>query len=39
MFEQYCLDCHGNNMTTAGISLEKLTAAPQVAGNYQVWQR
>ena len=39
MFKQYCLDCHGNNMATAGISLEKLTAAPPVAENYQVWQR
>jgi hypothetical protein len=39
MFKQYCFGCHGNNAATAGISLEKLTAAPSVAENYQVWQR
>jgi Protein of unknown function (DUF1592)/Protein of unknown function (DUF1588)/Protein of unknown function (DUF1587)/Protein of unknown function (DUF1585)/Protein of unknown function (DUF1595)/Cytochrome C oxidase, cbb3-type, subunit III len=39
MFKQYCFGCHGNNLSTAGISLEKLTAAPSVAENYQTWQR
>jgi hypothetical protein len=39
MFKQYCFGCHGNNAAIAGISLEKLTAAPSVAENYQVWQR
>jgi len=39
MFKQYCFGCHGNNVATSGISLEKLTAAPSVAENYQAWQR
>jgi len=39
MFKQYCFTCHGNNLATAGISLEKLTAAPSVAENYQAWER
>ncbi len=39
MFKQYCFGCHGNNIATAGISLEKLTASPSVAENYQTWQR
>ena len=39
MFQQYCFTCHGNNLATAGISLEKLTATPSVAENYQVWER
>ena len=39
MFQQYCYACHGNNVATAGVSLEKLTSAPSVAENYQVWER
>ncbi len=39
MFQQYCFTCHGNNVATAGISLEKLTGAPAVAENYQSWER
>jgi len=39
MFQQYCFACHGNNIATAGISLEKLTAAPSVAENDQAWER
>jgi hypothetical protein len=39
MFQQYCYACHGNNVATAGISLEKLTAAQSVAENYQAWER
>lgn len=39
MFQQYCFGCHNNNLSTAGISLEKLTAAPTVAENYQAWER
>src|SRR5215469_5054309 len=39
MFQQYCFGCHNNKLSTAGISLEKLTAAPTVAENYQAWER
>ena len=39
IFKQYCFTCHGNNLATAGISLEKLTTAPSVAENYQIWER
>ncbi len=38
-FKQYCFTCHGNNLATAGISLEKLAANPSVAENYQAWER
>jgi hypothetical protein len=38
-FQQYCFGCHNNKVTTAGISLEKLTAAGSVAENYQAWER
>ena len=39
MFQQYCFGCHNNQLSTAGISLQKLTAAPSVAENYQAWER
>ena len=39
IFQQYCFGCHNNKVTTAGISLEKLTTAPSVAENYQAWER
>jgi len=39
VFEQYCFDCHGNGLSTAGVSLEKLTSGAPVAENYLVWQR
>lgn len=39
VFKQYCFACHGDNLSTAGISFDKLLAAPSVAENYQSWQR
>src|SRR5580704_3961605 len=39
VFQQYCVGCHNNKVATAGISLEKLIAAPSVAENYQAWER
>ena len=39
MFQNYCAACHGNKIATAGISFDKLTAAPSVAENYQAWER
>lgn len=39
MFQQYCFGCHNNKVTTAGISLEKLTTAPSVAENDPAWER
>ncbi len=39
IFQNYCFDCHGNGLATAGVSLEKLTSGAPVADNYQVWER
>ena len=39
LFREYCFDCHGNGVATAGVSLEKITSTPSVADTYQVWQR
>ncbi|HEX3879125.1 MAG TPA: c-type cytochrome, partial [Bryobacteraceae bacterium] len=39
VFQQYCVGCHNDKLSTAGISLEKLIAAPSVAENYQAWER
>jgi mono/diheme cytochrome c family protein len=39
IFQNYCFDCHGNGLATAGVSLEKLTSGTPVADNYQVWER
>ncbi len=39
MFQQYCFTCHGGKLATAGVSIEKLLAAPSVAEGFQTWQR
>jgi len=39
VFKQYCFTCHGNGVATAGVSLEKMTAAASVADTYQLWER
>jgi hypothetical protein len=39
LFREYCFDCHGNGLATAGVSLEKIASNPSVADTYQVWQR
>lgn len=39
VFKQYCFSCHGNGLATAGVSLEKLTAAGSIADNFQAWEK
>ena len=39
IFKEYCFDCHGNGLATAGVSLEKLTSGASVADTYQIWER
>ena len=39
MFKEYCFQCHGNGLATAGVSLEKLTSGASVADTYQIWDR
>ncbi len=39
IFKQYCFQCHGSAVATAGVNLEKLTATASVAENYQTWER
>ncbi len=37
--KQYCFQCHGASIATAGVNLEKLTSTESVADTYLTWER
>jgi mono/diheme cytochrome c family protein len=39
VFQQYCFQCHGEAAAMAGVSLQRLTAAPSVGDSFQQWEK
>jgi Protein of unknown function (DUF1592)/Protein of unknown function (DUF1588)/Protein of unknown function (DUF1587)/Protein of unknown function (DUF1585)/Protein of unknown function (DUF1595)/Cytochrome C oxidase, cbb3-type, subunit III len=39
ILKQYCFQCHGGGIATAGVNLEKLTSSESVADTYLTWER
>ena len=39
VMEKYCFECHGGKKTKGGVDLKKLSEDPQVAGNFEMWEK
>ncbi len=39
VMEKYCFECHGGKKTKGGVDLKKLAEDPQVAGNFEMWEK
>lgn len=39
ILEKYCFDCHGGKRTRGGVNLKQLAEDPQVAGNFELWEK
>jgi len=39
VMEKYCFECHGGKKTKGGVDLKKLADDPQVAGNFEMWEK
>jgi cytochrome c5 len=39
IFQEYCLMCHSNSASKAGINLEQMSAQSSVAENFQQWEK
>ena len=39
ILKQYCFQCHGSGVATAGVNLERLTATGSIADTYLTWER
>ena len=37
ILKQYCFQCHGSGVATAGVNLERLTATGSIADTYLTW--
>src|SRR6185369_13514961 len=38
-FRQYCIQCHGKSLQTAGINLDQLTSQASVGEGFQKWEK
>ncbi|HVJ44891.1 MAG TPA: DUF1587 domain-containing protein, partial [Luteolibacter sp.] len=39
VMEKYCFECHGGKKTKGGVDLKKLADDPDVAGNFELWEK
>lgn len=39
LLQEYCLDCHGNDLAEARINLEAMAAAPDFGDSFKDWER
>lgn len=36
---KYCYECHGGKRTRGGVNLKELSENPEVAGNFELWEK
>jgi hypothetical protein len=39
IMEKYCIECHGGKRTRGGVDLKQVLDDPQVAGNFELWEK
>jgi mono/diheme cytochrome c family protein len=39
VMEKYCIECHGGKRTRGGVDLKQVLDDPQVAGNFELWEK
>lgn len=39
VMEKHCFECHGGKKTKGGVDLKKLADDPDVAGNFELWEK